>query len=128
MGTRCRIGVVNPDGTITSIYVHNDGYPEGPHGVGYKLREHYGTKEKIAALIALGDLSELGAETGAKHDFEGRAFSLWCTAYHRDRDDPVEECSAYTAANLDEFKAAALNCGAEYAYLFEANEWREVAL
>lgn len=139
MGTRCRIGVVNPDGTITSIYVHNDGYPEGPHGVGYKLREHYTDPVKVAALIALGALSSLGEEIGAEHDFDwGTKVSLeekhqdprstWCRAYHRDNGEPAEECRPAVSPNLGAFKVQVWATDAEHAYLFEANEWREVAL
>ena len=41
MSTRCRIGIENKNGTITSIYCHHDGYLEG---VGEILVNHYKTE------------------------------------------------------------------------------------
>ena len=48
MSTRCRIGIENKDGTITSIYCHHDGYLEG---VGEILVNHYKNEEKIRKLM-----------------------------------------------------------------------------
>ena len=38
MSTRSYIGKLLPGGSITGIYCHHDGYPEG---VGVILRDHY---------------------------------------------------------------------------------------
>lgn len=57
MSTRSRIGKLNPDGSILSVYCHSDGY-----GVGETLKEHYTDIKKIDALLALGDISSLAAE------------------------------------------------------------------
>lgn len=49
------------------IYCHFDGYIEG---VGHTLLKHYSDPDKVAALIALGDISSLGrdiSETRAYH-------------------------------------------------------------
>lgn len=54
MSTRSRIAVRNGDGTFTSSYCHYDGYPEG---VGSVLAGHYTDPAKVAAVLALGDLS-----------------------------------------------------------------------
>ena len=54
MSTRCRIGIENKNGTITSIYCHHDGYPEG---VGNALYYGYDSYEKALALILGGDVS-----------------------------------------------------------------------
>lgn len=98
MATRSRIGIDNPDGTITSIYCHFDGYPEG---VGRVLAEHYTDEGKIRALLALGDISVLGAELGEDQGtgwFDARG-SLglddprrgWTLAYGRDRGEQGTE-------------------------------------
>ena len=36
MSTRSRVGIKNEDGTITSVYVHHDGYPSGVGDVLFK--------------------------------------------------------------------------------------------
>lgn len=59
MSTRCRIGIVQKDGTIKSIYCHYDGYPEG---VGATLQKYYNTRKKVEKLMKLGDISSLGKE------------------------------------------------------------------
>ena len=59
MSTRCRIGIENKDGTITSIYCHHDGYPSY---VGKTLVNNYKEESKIRALLDLGDMSSLGTE------------------------------------------------------------------
>lgn len=121
MSTRSRIGLTNPDGFISSVYCHSDGYLTGPHGVGHKLFEHYQEPVKIAALIALGDLSSLGKEVappeGVPHNFERRAPHV-TVAYGRDRNESADDDSATTDVDVAEFLATAARCGAEYAYLW----------
>jgi hypothetical protein len=56
MGTRSHIGVENPDGTVTYVYCHYDGYPEG--GVGEKLVEMDETKARD--VIGQGDMRSIG--------------------------------------------------------------------
>jgi hypothetical protein len=69
MSTRSRIGIKNDDGTITSIYCHSDGYLGG---VGAILADCYSTDEKVRALLAVGNVSELGVEVGDKIGFDVR--------------------------------------------------------
>lgn len=57
MATRSRIGIVNKDGSIRSIYCHWDGYPEG---VGSILHKNYQDRDKVEELISLGSISSLG--------------------------------------------------------------------
>ena len=57
MSTRARIGILNKDGTVESIYCHHDGYLIG--GVGEMLYMHYNTEEKVRELMKLGDMSAL---------------------------------------------------------------------
>ena len=56
MATRSRIGMVNEDGTVSSIYCHWDGYPSNN---GRILVNHYTDREKVKALIELGSISSL---------------------------------------------------------------------
>lgn len=81
MSTRSRIGILESDGSVTSIYCHWDGYVSH-HGP--ILRDHYATEAKVRALLALGDISILGDAPGEKHDFDARPDGM-CTAYGRDR-------------------------------------------
>ena len=118
MSTRSYIGKLLGDGSITGIYCHFDGYPEG---VGATLKEHYMDPVKVDALLALGSISSLGAEVGEKHEFEDRSRD-WVTAYHRDRGEAFEPPTVYR--NIDELRRNAFDdLGAEYAYVFVNGEW-----
>lgn len=112
MSTRCMIGRANADGTITGIYCHYDGYLER---VGRILAKHYTDAAKVDALMALGDISSLGAEIGEKHDFRARPDGQ-CNAYGRDRDEA--DVSARTFATMREFAD-----DYSYAYLFTDGAW-----
>lgn len=56
MATRSRIGIVNEDGTVSSIYCHWDGYPSNN---GRILVEDYTDRDKVKSLIELGAISSL---------------------------------------------------------------------
>ena len=108
MSTRSRIGVLNENGSIESIYCHADGYPEG---VGSLLISHHNSEEKAREIISLGDLSFLGEslETGET------------SAYGRDRgEDDVGSKKSMTKKG---FITLASKTGGEYAYLFTAGHW-----
>ncbi len=95
MSTRARIGVIRQQGTTESVYVHSDGYPDAPCGVGATLLQHWTNPEDVDALLALGDLSILGDEIGEDQGpgwFDDR-FRQWAEI---DRDDPrLKWCLAY---------------------------------
>jgi hypothetical protein len=134
MATRSSIGIEDADGTIRSVYCHNDGYLGH---VGETLRQHYADRAKVEELIALGGLSSLAEDIGVKHDFDwmgneyfGRSkydgyrddprYNMVC-AYHRDRGEPLRiATSPDRAAFLEQADRA---CGAEYAYLFTDAGW-----
>lgn len=59
MSTRSRIGMINPYGSVSSIYCHFDGYPEG---VGKTLHDNWNDINDIIELIANGDISCLGTD------------------------------------------------------------------
>ena len=117
MSTRSRIGILNPDATITSVYCHNDGYVEG---VGTALTTHYTNEAKIRALIALGDLSSVGPlvtpPKGVKHRFDDAACGV-TVAYGRDRSE--KDVSARTVKDFGEF----IKEPEEYTYLWNGHEW-----
>jgi hypothetical protein len=121
MSTRSNIGIQNDDGTITAIYCHFDGYPEG---VGDTLRTAYTDGEKVKALIALGNISSLAENVapppGVNHSFDNRANSV-TTAYMRDRGETGQE--ARTFANESDYHAQARESWAEYAYLWRDGKW-----
>ena len=89
MATRSRIGIENENGTISSIYCHFDGYPDG---VGATLEEHYSNKQKLRMLINLGDISILGEQVSTmdEHSFNNRKEGV-TVAYHRDRGEEKRE-------------------------------------
>ena len=104
MATRSRIGIENENGTISSIYCHFDGYPEG---VGKTLKENYTDRDVVKSLIELGDISSLGDDI----------FST--VAYHRDRGEKLHK------ARTDEsLKAFSRSDYEEYGYVFTLeNKW-----
>jgi hypothetical protein len=129
MSTRSRIGILNDDGTVDSIYCHFDGYVTG---IGQILQQHYTDPAKVNELIALGDISSLAPEIGVQHPFDNphrydtpeyKAFDAqyrgMVNAYGRDRgEDGVD---AVHSATVEEFRA--IDCCAEYYYLFCDGEW-----
>jgi hypothetical protein len=117
MGTRARIAVENPDKSYTSIYTHWDGYPDS-HGT--TLMEHYTDPAKIAELMALGDLSSLGASIGTKHSFGARTDGE-CTAYGRDRGETGID--AVTSATYADLAKLTQDCGGEWLYVFRDGQW-----
>lgn len=126
MSTRSRIGIRNKNGSITSIYCHHDGYPEG---VGEILLNNYKTEEKIRKLMELGDMSSLGTEPidnpkawetpGLCANWGERWQELhpesMCDTYK----SRGEDVPARTNRNINGFLKLSKNCWAEYVYLFE---------
>ena len=131
MSTRCRIGIENKDGTITSIYCHHDGYLEG---VGEILVNHYKAEEKIRKLMELGDMSSLGTEPVENlrgWENPGLGTTDWMKAYkelHPENQCVIyrtrgEDCQAKTHKSIEEYQKYSRDCWGEYAYLFRDGEW-----
>ena len=119
MSTNSRIGIQDEDGTIRSIYCHWDGYPSAN---GKTLYEEYQDREKVMALIELGDLSCLyGAlvpEEGVVHSFWSPADGV-CVAYHRDRQDDYR--NPRLDESIEEFKERGFS---SYGYVYTSgNQW-----
>lgn len=130
MSTRSRIARENSDGSFTSIYAHNDGYPEGPHGVGFNLATHYTDPAKVDALLALGDISSLhervAPEPHEVHHFRNPAKGV-TVAYGRDRGE--KDIAASTAEDFTSLVATAQGSGANYLYVFrEGKRWLMASL
>lgn len=99
MATRSRIGILNKDGTVKSIYCHWDGYPEEN---GKILMKHYPTKESVEALLEKGDMSVL-KETVERCE------------YYVDRGETNVSADVYS--NIEEYKSIR----EEYQYYLDQN-------
>ena len=135
MGTRSRIGVMHGD-VCKSVYCHWDGYLD--HN-GRILQEHYDSA-RANHLVALGDISSLGAKIGDEHPFSKFELNTdspdftklmavheqaekegWTTFYGRDRGEQnVEFKSDLT---FEDFLARAESCGAEFYYIMKDGVW-----
>lgn len=103
MSTRSAI-IMKTDTGYAGIYCHFDGYLENN---GDLLYHHYQDPEKVAALIALGDISSL--DTTIKDT----------VAYARDRGETGTE-----ATTGDTWEAVADGIGHNgYVYVFEGGKW-----
>ena len=69
MATRARIGLLQDDLSVLSVYHHWDGYPEW---LGVTLKEQYNTKEKVAKLIDGGNMSSCWSDN--VYDYEKQEF------------------------------------------------------
>ena len=116
MGTRSTIGILNDDGTVTSIYCHWDGYLDYN---GRILTTYYTDEERVRELISLGSISSLGPKLNPstdKHDFDSPEDDV-VVAYHRDRGEDLhvdtdESEESFRVRNLDDVFQ-------EYTYFFK---------
>jgi hypothetical protein len=123
MATRSTIAIRNPNGTVTGVYCHWDGY--FAHN-GAILRDHYQDESKIRELIGYGHISSLGPEIGERHPFSTHnlteeqkdpRWKNWTTFYGRDRGENEQESETFGSWN------SLLNKqGQEYNYLFVPGE------
>jgi len=100
MATRSRIAIENQDGSVTSVYCHWDGHIETN---GVILNQYYRTKEKVEALIELGNISSLDKTLETT------------VAYARDQGDDVIQ-NLYL--NVEELFEDGFGIGIEYVYCF----------
>lgn len=128
MSTRCWIGKENKDKTVTYIYCHSNGYPEG---VGKTLSEFYKDEETIDKLLSLGGLSYLGEKPESNENYWKDTINPFlclnyskCGAY-KDRvfeNGERDEMPTKTVKNKEEY----LNSRAfdiEYVYLWRDGKW-----
>lgn len=106
------------DTGYAGVYCNSDGYPSG---VGATLLQHYSDPAKVAALIALGDLSILGERLdplGATHRF-GNAEKGTTVAYGRDRRE--SGCEPKIGNSIREVEREIGHNG--HVYVFENGVW-----
>jgi len=127
MATRSTIGIKHGN-IVKAIYCHWDGYIE--HN-GFILDRFYQASPKVNNLIALGNLSSLGADIGEKHDFHDKLehieienithVSTQCTFYQRDRGEEKAEFRTFSSeeAWMDYYDGS----GVEYYYLYDKGVW-----
>ena len=119
MATRARIGILQDDLSVLSVYHHWDGYPEW---LGVTLNEQYNTREKIAKLIDGGNMSSCYSDN--QYDEEKQEFV---------KNDPKPEYYGgdderpRLSRNFTQF-AFDSKSGEEYLYLFVDNEWNGFSL
>ena len=95
--TRWNVAVEMPNGKVTAVYGHFDGYPEH---VGKLLKQYYkGAAVKQLIKIGKQGISTLGKKIGKKHDFnmpydEKRKLG-YTTFYGRDRGEKGNMTSTY---------------------------------
>jgi len=133
MSTRSRIGMVQDDGKVISIYCHWDGYPSNNGAI---LLKSYKDKEKVARLISLGDISSLEAEIEpkaetapgrysdtkdkmVKHTFDTPQAGV-VIAYGRDRGEDPETIKPRIDESVDAYEKSDLE---EWGYLFKDGQW-----
>ena len=118
MSTNARIGLLQEDLTVKSVYHHWDGYPEW---LGVTLKEQYNTREKIAELIDGGNMSSCYSDN--VYDYEKQAFVK--------RDPQPEYYGGDNEAprldvNFDEFAKNSNSCE-EFLYIYNG-EWEAFAI
>ncbi len=133
MSTIARIGIKNSDGTVTSIYCHNDGHLVG---VGECLLNNYKTEEKINKLMKLGDISALGTEpisnpNAWKSPGVCTDPAAWVKRWKEL--NPEDMCNTYAsrgedvparvAKNKKEYQHDYSGCVYNYIYLFQDGKW-----
>lgn len=122
MGTRSAIGIKH-GAVVKAVYCHYDGYPEY---VGRALLLYYSDSVKVNKLIAMGDMSNLGAAIGNKHSFNDRSNYLddgiaeQCTFYARDRGEEDVGFRTFQTEQqfVDEFES-----GEQFYYLYDQGTW-----
>jgi len=104
MATRSLIGIVNKGGSISAIYNHFDGYPQG---VGVQLALNYGEKQ-AKRLINLGNRSSLFSYPTKKGAYKYPASGIT---------DPYYPEDAKTYKDFKEFADHAVRTDVRYVYI-----------
>ena len=125
MSTHASISVLHMDGTVSSVYLHFDGYTEH---AGEMLKKHYSTQDKAEELVSNGAICVLSEYVGEQHPFlpatpwgwkeHDELYGRMCAFYHRDRG---EKLRINKFGDLTEFMNEAVS--EEYDYLFFAGIW-----
>lgn len=116
MGTHATISVEHANGTVSTVYLHYDGYPSH---AGKVLQEHYNTLAKAEELVSHGHMSALYERVVpiGEHSF-ARPEKGTCVFYGRDRGEPGAEPTQHLSVH-----GARLSNREEYNYLFTGGKW-----
>jgi len=134
MSTRCRIGIQNEDGTITSIYCHHDGYIAY---VGKCLVDFYPDEPTIRKLMELGDMSSIGTtptdnpNAWVNPNSSGLFDGSWQEQYRKLHPDDMcdtyksrgEDCPAVNHKDVEEYQKYSRDCWGEFTYLYKDGDW-----
>jgi len=120
MATRNLIAIEHCDGTVESIHCHLDGTLMCN---GKTLSEHYSSRDRVKALIALGNLSELTPRLHpvGEHSFQNREPGT-TVAKHRDRGDEWQEVGPLEFCGLNALLCEIGRIDAEYVYVFTRDD------
>lgn len=124
MATSATIILKTKEGDYKSIYLHNDGYPQG---AGFILKNYYSDYDKVEKLISLGNISSLGQEPNSSPDLwkdsddmfyvmEHPEFWEQNTLAYKDRGETDQE------AQVSQELAYAIGA-TSYSYLFQDGDW-----
>lgn len=116
MGTHATISVEHVDGTVSTTYLHYDGYLSH---AGKMLQEHYNTLAKAEELVSHGHMSSLYERIYpvGEHSFENPEKGT-CVFYGRDRGEQGVEPTTTPSVH-----SARLFNREEYNYLFMNGKW-----
>ena len=113
MGTRSRIALQLDGDNLVSVYCHWDGYPTFN---GKILRQYFNTRDKVSELIDGGDISSLWSDS----TWDLKESRPNQTLYYSERG---EDCPQQLDYSITEFYERCNNCGAEYGYIFNNDNW-----
>lgn len=127
MATTAAIGMKQADGSVKAVYLHWDGYPGYAGAI---LGGWYKTPEQVAALIKLGNLSQIGAKLapapGRPHNMAKPQDDV-VLAYHRDCGERLQRPTRF--ASVEEYRQnGKAQLSAEYLYLFDDGKWNVYGL
>lgn len=107
MSHRTNIVMIMEDGIVHAVYCHDGHEPSGgERNMGAILARHYNSKERVFAIMCLGDLSTLGRElTFRQHEDYAylTAHPDHTLAYHRDRGDDWGEAGPETFGSWEDY-------------------------
>jgi hypothetical protein len=100
MGTRSNIGIENEDGTVDFVYCHWDGYVSNN---GRILHDNYQDEDKVRKLIALGEISSLGASPSSTKDYHTWRGEEIIVQHSDDRNDAYQQeyCYIYSVEDQE---------------------------
>jgi hypothetical protein len=119
--TRWNVAVAMPNGKVTAVYGHYDGYPEY---VGKMLKKYYSQGGKVRDLVKLGKhgISTLdkSMKGGKDHSFDNPKKGE-TVFYGRDRGEKHNMTSTYKS--IDDFgQKFTKSSGAEFGYVWDMKE------